>query len=536
MAKENKKAALSMEERLDAALVPDWEQPYKVPANWCWTTVKTLCTLINGRAFKPADWSETGLPIVRIQNLNNPEATYNYYSGIVDPAHMLKGQELLFAWSGTPGTSFGAHIWWGNEAVLNQHIFKVLFDERCVDKTYLKYAINQQLEWLISVAHGGAGLQHVTKGVFESTPIPLPPYAEQQRIVDRIESLFAKLDEAKEKAQEVVDGYDAHRAAILHKAFTGELTAEWRIINGIGNDSWKTCKFDDCIDVMQNGLAKREGYSGEPFVVLRLANLSEDGFDETDLREIVLDEKEQKSYELHSDDVLMVRVNGSKDNVGKQYQVTNQKRWAFCDHIIRIRYANNVLPQYMVYFSKSSKYRQYIKDNMVSTAGQNTISRKGMARLQVPVPMIDEQAKIASILTDLFEKEQQAIEASKQVIDQIDTMKKAILARAFRGELGTNDLADENAVELLKETLNIEKTPTKRAKAITIPKELSANLKTELEKRIVKLFYQKDTKELPIKDIMTVSSKTFDVLDCLRSLEQRQLITKLENGKYRLMG
>ena len=372
--------------------------------------------------------------------------------------------------------------------------------------------------------------------LFKNYSIPLPPLAEQQRIVDRIESLFAKLDEAKEKAQEIVDGYGARRAAILHKAFTGELTAEWRIINGIGNDNWKTCKFDDCIDIMQNGLAKRKGDSGEPYVVLRLANLSEDGFDETDLREIVLDEKEQKNYELHSDDVLMVRVNGSKDNVGKQYQITNQKRWAFCDHIIRIRYANNVLPQFMVYFSKSSKYRQYIKDNMVSTAGQNTISRKGMARLQVPVPTIDEQEIIASILTDLFGKEQQAVEAAKQVLDQIDTMKKSILARAFRGELGTNDPADENAVELLKEVLNSEKAPTKRVKAVTIPKELSANLKTELEKKIVKLFYQKDARDLPIKEIMTVSSKTFDVLDCLRGLERRQLITKLESGNYRLMG
>lgn len=183
MGKGKEKETLTPEERLQAALVSENEQPYKVPENWCWTRIVKLCSLSNGKAFKPTDWSKTGIPIVRIQNLNNPEAEYNLYSGTVEDKFRLCGGELLFAWSGTPGTSFGAHIWWGKEAALNQHIFRVDFDEKYINKVYFKYAINQQLDMLISVAHGGAGLQHVTKGVFEATPIPIPPFAEQQRIV-----------------------------------------------------------------------------------------------------------------------------------------------------------------------------------------------------------------------------------------------------------------------------------------------------------------------------------------------------------------
>ena len=538
MAKENKKAALSMEERLDAALVPDWEQPYKVPANWCWTKMDSVAQWGSGGtpSRRNPDYYGGQIPWVKTGELNDDyiyetEETITEEGLKCSSAKLYPINTIIIAMYGATVGKVGIL---GVEATTNQACACGVCSS-AVNYQYLFYYAWSQKDIFIDLARGGAQ-PNISQEIIKNHPIPIPPLAEQQRIVDRIESLFAKLDEAKEKAQEVVDGYDARRAAILHKAFTGELTAEWRIINGIGNDSWKTCKFDDCINVMQNGLAKRKGDSGEPYVVLRLANLSEDGFDENDLREIVLDEKEQKSYELHSDDVLMVRVNGSKDNVGKQYQITSQKKWAFCDHIIRIRYANNVLPEYMVYYSKSSKYRQYIKENMVSTAGQNTISRKGMARLQVPIPTIGEQERIASILTDLFEKERQAVEASRQVIDQIDNMKKSILARAFRGELGTNDPTDESAIELLKETLNIEKAPTKRAKAVVIPKGFSANLETELEKKIIRLFYQKDTKELPIKDIITVSSKTFDVLDCLRGLERRQLITKLENGNYRLMG
>lgn len=129
MAKGRKKEPMTPEERLQAALVPESEQPYRVPGNWCWTRIEKLCSLSNGKAFKPMDWSETGIPIVRIQNLNNSKAEYNLYSGIVEDKFRLCGGELLFAWSGTPGTSFGAHIWWGKEAVLNQHIFRVDFDE-----------------------------------------------------------------------------------------------------------------------------------------------------------------------------------------------------------------------------------------------------------------------------------------------------------------------------------------------------------------------------------------------------------------------
>ena len=538
MAKENKKAALSLEERLDAALVPNWDQPYKVPANWCWTTVKTLCTLINGRAFKPTDWSEIGLPIVRIQNLNNPEAEYNYYSGNVDPAHMLKGQELLFAWSGTPGTSFGAHIWWGNEAVLNQHIFKVLFDEDCVDKTYLKYAINQQLEWLISVAHGGAGLQHVTKGVFESTPIPLPPYAEQQRIVDRIESLFAKLDEAKGKAQEVVDGFEDRKAAILHKAFTGELTAEWRKQRGITLSTWKHVVMQDVCERITCGKTPKEFISAEgdiPF--LKVYNIVDNKVDfESNPQFIpeIIHKGKLASSILKPNDVIMNIVGPPLRKIA--IVPGTYEEWNMNQAIVRFRPKDGLNCRFLYYSLINPETLDDVVNATRGVVGQANISVSQSRNLEIELPLQEEQKEIVRVLDAILTREKAAKEDAEQVIDQIDTMKKSILARAFRGELGTNDPTDENAVELLKETLNIEKTPTKRAKAITIPKELSANLKTELEKRIVKLFYQKGTKELTIKDIMTVSSKTFDVLDCLRSLEQRQLITKLENGNYRLMG
>ncbi|MBX9868231.1 MAG: restriction endonuclease subunit S, partial [Burkholderiaceae bacterium] len=118
----------------------------ELPRGWEKSPIGNLCKLNNGRAFKPTEWSDRGLPIIRIQNLNKPTASFNYFEGAFDEKYYLKGGELLFAWSGTPGTSFGAHVWRGGEAVLNQHIFRVDFDESLFDKRFFRHAINQTLD------------------------------------------------------------------------------------------------------------------------------------------------------------------------------------------------------------------------------------------------------------------------------------------------------------------------------------------------------------------------------------------------------
>ena len=410
-------------------------------------TLGEVAEYINGRAFKPNEWEDIGLPIIRIQNLTNSTQIINRTSKVFEDKYLVKDGDLLFAWS----ASLGAHIWHGEDGWLNQHIFRVI-PYANIDKMYLYYFLLHVIDELYAKTHG-SGMVHITLKPFKSTPIPVPELDVQKQIAETISNLFFKLDEAKEKAQEVVDGFEIRKAAILHKAFSGELTAKWREENNISFDEWNNKLFDECIEKMQNGLAKRNGSTGVPYVVLRLANLSDDGFITDDLREIVLDEKDQKSYKLNVGDVVMIRVNGSKDNVAKQILVAENNLWAFCDHIIRIKYNESVLPEYMVLYSKSETYKIYVKDNIVSSAGQNTISRKGMARLSIPVPSIDEQKEIANILSDMFEKELHVKETAEAVIAQIDIMKKAILARAFHGELGTNDPSEESAVELLKKIL-----------------------------------------------------------------------------------
>jgi len=164
---------------------------------WPKKRIGELVHLYNGRAFKPSDWTESGLPIVRIQNLNSPDSPYNFYDGVVDEAYLLKGGELLYAWSGTPGTSFGAHIWKGNKAVLNQHIFKVLFDEKYLNKLYFLYQLNLSVSSLFDQTHGGVGLKHITKGTLENQLVPLPNMELQNSFAQKVLAIDSEKDRLK---------------------------------------------------------------------------------------------------------------------------------------------------------------------------------------------------------------------------------------------------------------------------------------------------------------------------------------------------
>ena len=199
-----------------------------VPTGWTTATVRDLVDLINGYAFKPSDWEDDGLPIIKIQNLNRPDAPFNRFGGSLPTKFLVKDGALLFAWSGTPGTSFGAHVWRRGDAWLNQHIYKVVFPEDLLNKGYLRYAINNNLGSYIRQAHGGAGLAHITKGRFEASELLVPPLLEQHRLVAKIEELFSDLDKGVEALETVQKLLKRYRQSVLKAAFDGKLTAGWR--------------------------------------------------------------------------------------------------------------------------------------------------------------------------------------------------------------------------------------------------------------------------------------------------------------------
>ncbi|MEE4741448.1 restriction endonuclease subunit S [Pseudomonas alliivorans] len=175
----------------------------------------SVCSLQNGRAFKPEEWSVSGTPIVRIQNLNDETKPFNYCDFEVEKRFRVESGDLLFSWSGTPGTSFGAFFWNRGKGFLNQHIFRVDVDERNIDKNYLRYAINSKLNLIIDQAHGGVGLKHITKGKLEAIEIPLPPLSEQKRIA----AILDKADTIRRKRQQATQLADDFLRAVFLEMF-----------------------------------------------------------------------------------------------------------------------------------------------------------------------------------------------------------------------------------------------------------------------------------------------------------------------------
>ena len=166
--------------------------------------VKDICNLQNGRAFKPDDWGSEGLPIVRIQNLNDESAPFNYFDGEYNSVHEINDGELLFSWSGTPGTSFGAFRWYRGKGLLNQHIFRVM-PKINVDKDYLKFALNGNIGTIISKAHGGVGLQHITKKELDEVEIPIPSVEDQREIVSTLQRIEALISLRRKELQALDD-------------------------------------------------------------------------------------------------------------------------------------------------------------------------------------------------------------------------------------------------------------------------------------------------------------------------------------------
>lgn len=427
MARAKKETALTPEERLQAALVPDWEWPYKLPENWCW--VKLVESFDNHtdskKKIKQKDYLMKGKLAVVDQGqeliggyTNDVEKSYSGALPIVifgDHTRCIKFVDFPFA-QGADGVK-----------VLRPKPF------------YLPKAFYYALQ---SVNIPNLGYRRHFP-LFNKFSIPLPPFAEQQRIVDRIESLFAKLDEAKEKAQAVVDSFETRKAAILHKAFTGELSAKWREEHGVSIDNWKTTRFDSVAAIRSNLVDPAE-YQSFPHiapdniekktgVLLEYHTIAEDGVT-------------SGKHRFYSGQILYSKI---RPYLSKAV-VVDFDGLCSADMYPIEAYQN---ARCLWYYMLSDEFLL-----QASTAGSRSvlpkINQKELSALTVHLPTNDrEQEEIARILDELFDKEQQTKEAAEIVLDQIELMKKSILARAFRGELGTNVPGEESAVELLKQII-----------------------------------------------------------------------------------
>lgn len=455
-----KETVLTQEEKLQQALVPVNEQPYKVPENWRWVLLSEVVDLFNGDrgANYPSkkDYVLSGIPFINagaIQEGKLNPSEYNYITQskykALRAGKVQKG-DILYCLRGSLGKT--AIVDFENQGAISSSLC-ILRIKYGVLLKYLYYLLNSNVvEHQQNSAENGSAQPNLSAASVLNYKLPLPPIPEQQRIVDRIESLFEKLDEAKEKAQAVVDGFEDRKAAILHKAFAGELTERWRVTNGIDASSWQHLRIADFAKVkggkrLPKGCALTIEKTNHPY--LRIADFGDDTIDLSDIHYITDDIYEQISrYIIEAGDVYISIVG----TIGKCGTVPEELNGAnLTENAARI-ITKRTLPRFLVGFLSSPVAQEDIKGR-IRSATLGKLSLTNINSIIVPIPTKEEQKEIVWVLDKLLKSEYEAKESAEQVITQIDTMKKSILARAFRGELGTNDPSDESAEELLKRIL-----------------------------------------------------------------------------------
>ncbi len=550
MARAKKEAALTPEERLQAALVPDWEWPYKLPENWCWTRIGNYVDYVTDYVANGSFASlKANVSIFKDENYALMVKTQDFANGFTKSLtytdkhgydflskSTLHGGELILSNIGSVGKVFRVPYFDRPMTLASNSVMVKCYNSCDYDWMYYFLLSPIGFEELKSITTGTA-VPKFNKTDLKTIPLPVPPLAEQQRIVDRIKSLFAKLDEAKEKAQAVMDSFETRKAAILHKAFTGELTAKWREEHGVGMESWKKKSVAELCISLKYGTAKKSDASGN-VVVLRMGNLQQGEIDWSDLA-YSNDPDDIEKYKLFPGDVLFNRTN-SAALVGKTAIYRGEHPAIYAGYLIKLDYDHDkIIGDYLNYALNTLDAKKYCNSVKTDGVNQSNINAKKIGAYSFNVPSIPEQEKIVSVIQKLLSKEQQTKEAAEIVLDQIELMKKSILARAFRGELGTNDPSEESAVELLRQVIEQEDgdviRPKAKAKRIAIPAEIKPLLSGANEEAIVKLLLKAAPQSVSTQTVMSISKKKFELMDALRNLEKKQIVSKSDSGEYSLV-
>ncbi|OOP74678.1 restriction endonuclease subunit S [Clostridium beijerinckii] len=459
-----KKEKLSLEEMLEQALVNEEDRPYEVPENWVWTRLDNVAEYKKGpfgSAITKAMFVQKGENTYKIYEQGNAirkDKNYGSYYISEEKYHELKGftvypNDLIVSCAGTVGEVYQLpeDI---EKGIINQALMRIKVSRKVNLKYYLLY-FSESLKIDITGKSKGTAIKNIPPfSILKNMPFPLPSIVEQQRIVDIIEQLFEKLDTAKELAQNALDSFENRKAAILHKAFTGELTAKWREENRVSLDDWEDTKMKNLTLLVTKGASPRwqgvnyiDDDSQTLFVTSEnvregFIDLQKEKYLENKINDI------QKRSVLQMGDILLNIVGAS---IGRAAIFKINKLANINQAVCLIRLKDNVSKEFICNYLNAPSAMQYYSTNKVDVARAN-LSLTDVNNMSLLLPSIEEQKEIVRILDNLLDNEQRAKELC-DVIEKIDLMKKAILSRAFRGRLGTNDSDEESAIELLKEVL-----------------------------------------------------------------------------------
>lgn len=456
MARAKKKADLTAEEKLAAALVPEAEQPYKVPENWCWVRLGSAYDVNPSYdlppegeiAFTPMASVPQGLqayPIFDYGDSKSLSKGYRRYGegdvafAKISPCFENRKSMIVHNMPSPVGVGSTELVVLHSTVIDPRFTYLLVVDERFIrDGAQFK---------------GTVGQQRLRKGFVENYAVPLPPLPEQRRIVNRVESLFAKLDEAESKLRDILAQSETRRTAILHDAFSGKLTKAWRDEHGVSSDTWKRMQLGDVL------LAKpRNGYSPKPvahetpYKSLSLSAVTKGVFDPTCFKYVDIDIDERSYLWLEPGDILLQRAN-SLEKVGTSALYMGESHeFVYPDLMMKLQVKEGISSTFLAYQLKLPMILHHFRANATGTAGNMPkINQKTVCSAPAVMPSLSEQKEIVRRLDTLFAKQDAADARVNGALSAISTLRQTILARALRGELGTNDPTEESPIELLEQ-------------------------------------------------------------------------------------
>ncbi|MGG3422217.1 restriction endonuclease subunit S [Heyndrickxia faecalis] len=438
-----RKKQKTMEELLEEALVPEEEQSYEVRKNYKWVKLGSVISLISGRDVSSKLCNNDGKGIPYIMGASNIiDGKLNVERWIETPTVVgLKG-DVLISVKGTVGKTVIQEI----EKV---HLSRQIMALRCtgiVCYRYLYYYINTYVKQLKENSKGI--IPGISREDILNAPFPLASLKEQKRIVDKVERLLSKIDEAKRLIEEAKETFELRRAAMLDKAFRGEMMEKSHISRESNANlyeipiNWKWKTFGDVAQVCSNLV--------DPKQYLELPHIAPDNI-------------EKGTGQLLEYQTIEESKVKSPKHYFKKGQILYSKIRPYLSKVIIAEFEGLCsADMYPIETDLDAKYLFWYMLSpffveKASTAGSRSvlpkINKKELGNIPIPVPPKETQKKIVRIIESALSREKQTIGYLESIVGLMEKLKQSILSKAFRGELGTNDPDEESAIELLKEVL-----------------------------------------------------------------------------------
>lgn len=462
---------------IDDVLVPKEKIPYEVPKNWCWVKLGGLVNEVkNGTTIKQ-NKDEIGPKVTRIESVQNNKIDFNRI-GYITEEEKIKDSDWYEA-----GDIALSHInsieHVGKTALIEEDYLPLVHGMNLLRIRLKKELINPKYFAIYTQGYDFKSevVDRVNRAVnqvslnqkrLNEIPIAVPPLAEQERIVNRVESLFDKVDKAAGLVDEARDGFEKRRAAILERAFSGELTRKWREENGVSDqkivnsssengynipESWSWTTVEDVMTVkggkrLPKGEKLLDENTGFPYI--KAGDLKRGTVLIDNLQYISKDIHEKiKNYYVNSGDVYITIVGACIGDVGVIPEELDGAN--LTENAAKLCPNENLNSKFIARYL-SSNFAQVMLKSDIASATLGKLSLTKIKKFMVPLPPIEEQDEIVKVLEKILNNEHNIIDLI-ELDENISIIKKSILAKAFRGDLGSNDLDEESSFELLKSIL-----------------------------------------------------------------------------------